>query len=154
MAINLPSTITGAAQTGFTAPTYTTTPDIAPSLMGKQVAVVALGGTQVGVTTHSVQSPFTVSFMRPQVLRRLGVPAANGYIASVPNNSYKFITRKGVTPAAGQPTRVASVNIVVDIPAGSDVADAANLRAMLSAAIGALSALSAGFGDTVITGLT
>lgn len=154
MSINLPSTITGGAQTGFTAPTYITTPDVAPSLTGKQVAVVSLGGTQAGVTTHSVQSPFTIMFSRPQTLRRLGMPAANGYIASVPTNSYKMITRKGLLPAAGQPTRVGSVNIVVDIPAGADVADPANVRAMLSAAIGTLSALSAGFGDTLITGLT
>lgn len=59
MSFTLTSPITGAAQTGFTSPTYTLTSDLAPDNNGKQVAVTALGGTQVGVTTHSVAAPFT-----------------------------------------------------------------------------------------------
>jgi len=53
--------VTGGAQTGFTAPTYTLSVDTAPDINGKQHAVTALGGTQAGVTSHSVSNPFTVT---------------------------------------------------------------------------------------------
>jgi hypothetical protein len=41
----------------------------------------------------------------------------------------------------------------MDIPAGSDTADAPNLRAMIALAIGALSQQSAGIGDSVVSGI-
>lgn len=153
MAITLPGSITGSAQTGFTTPGYTTAPDVAPDTNGKQVAVAAVTGTQVGVTTHSVSSPFTLTFYRPKVLRRLGVPGQNGYISNVPNNNYKAITRKGVLPLAGQPTRNMTITSLFEVPAGADTADVANVRAAISAHIGLLQALSAGIGDTVVTGI-
>lgn len=153
MAITLPASITGAAQTGFTTPGYTTTPDVAPDLNGKQVAVIATTGTQAGVTVHSVSSPFTLTFFRPKNLRRLGVPASNGYIASVPNNSYKLITRKGVIPLAGQPSRPMIITTTIDCPSGADVADAANIKAALSAHFGTIAGISAGIGDTVLSGV-
>jgi hypothetical protein len=45
------------------------------------------------------------------------------------------------------------VTTTIDVPAGSDVADAANIRAALSLHAGALSQQSAGAGDTVLTGV-
>jgi len=71
MSFNLTSPVTGASQTGFTAPTYTLTVDTAPDVNAKQWAVTALGGTQAGVSSHSVASPFTVTMFRPKVLRLL-----------------------------------------------------------------------------------
>jgi hypothetical protein len=46
-----------------------------------------------------------------------------------------------------------NINIDIDVPAGADTADAPNIRAALSAAIGALSQQSAGLGDTVVGGV-
>lgn len=154
MAITLPASIAGAAQTGFTTPGYTTTPDVAPDLNGKQVAVVGVTGTQAGVHLHSVSSPFTLTFFRPKVLKRIGIPAANGYIASVPNNSYKLITRKGVIPLAGQPARPMIITTTIDCPSGADVADVANIKAALSAHFGTLAQISSGIGDTVLSGVS
>ena len=71
---NPTSPVTGAAQTGLTTPTYTFVADVAPDANGKQVAVTALGGTQVGVTPHSVASPFTGTFVRPKSFKALGQP--------------------------------------------------------------------------------
>lgn len=155
MSINVTSPITGAAQTGFTAPTYTVTPDVAPpGNPGEQVAVIALGGTQAGVTAHSVASPFTINFTRPASPRVLGNPnPVTGIVGSVPTNTYKIITRKGVTPLAGQPFKVMNITTTVDVPAGSDTADAANIRAALSAHFGAVAQQSAGFGDLTINGV-
>lgn len=154
MTITVTSPVTGTAQTGLTSPTYTLTADVAPSSNGKQNAVTALGGTQTGVTTHSVASPFTISAFRPANLKGLGTPnPSTGIIANVQNNTYKVITRKGVTPLAGQPIRTMIITSTIEVPAGSDLADAANVRAALSAHIGALSQQSAGIGDTAVSGI-
>ncbi len=147
------SPVTGSAQTGFTSPTYTLTLDTAPSPQGKQHAVTALGGTQAGVTTHTVSSPFTISFTRPSTMKTLGNPNANGQYPSIPKNTYKFVVRKGVTPALNNPASVALVDCAIVIPAGADSYDAANIRALLSAAIGVLTQVSAGIGDTTVTGI-
>lgn len=154
MTITVTSPITGGAQTGLTAPTYTLTADVAPSINGKQNAVTALGGTQTGVVTHSVAAPFTVTAFRPSNLRQLGKPnPVTGLIANVPKNTYKVITRKGVLPLAAQPYQVMLITTTIDVPAGSDLADAPNIRAALSAHIGALTQQSAGIGDTAVSGI-
>lgn len=154
MAITVTSPVTGAAQTGLTTPTYTVTSDIAPSPNGKQYAVTALGGTQTGVDTHSVSKPFTVTVFRPQQLKTL--PSANpvtGVIKGIPMNTYKVIVRKGMQPAVNQSPLVGSVNVAVNVPAGCDTYEPEDVRAMLSLAIGTLSQVSAGLGDTTVTGL-
>lgn len=154
MAWGLTSPITGAAQTGFTSPTYTHVADQAPDVNGKQVAVTALGGTQVGASTHSVSAPFTITAWRPKTYQSLGkTNPVTGQLPSVPRNVHKIVTRKGVTVLAGQPAVNAVITTIIDVPAGSDTADAPNLRAALSAHIGALSQQSAGVGDTVTTGV-
>lgn len=154
MAVNLTSPVTGAAQTGFTSPTYTHIVDVAPDSNGKQNAVTAIGGTQTGVDVSSVSRPFTFTFIRPKSLRTLGSPnPVTGVISNVPNNTYKAITRKGVLPLAGQPSRTMLITTIIEVPAGSDVADAANVRAALSMHLGSLSQLSAGIGDTTVSGV-
>lgn len=154
MAVTIGSPITGAAQTGFTTPTYTLTTDTAPDGLGKQYAVTALGGTQTGVNFHTVSCPFTLTVSKPRAFKSLGKPnPTTGLVKDVPMNVYKFLTRKGVLPLAGQPYAIAMCRIELSIPAGSDVADAPNLKAMLSAAFGAAWAQASGFGDTVSSGV-
>lgn len=154
MAFGLTSPLTGAAQTGFTSPTYTLVADIAPDITGKQVAVSALGGTQAGVSVHSVAAPFTITFFRPKVYKTLGkTNPVTGLLPSVPMNSFKLITRKGVLPLAGQPPVPLRITTMIEMPAGADTADPANVRAAISAHIGALSQQAAGIGDTTISGV-
>jgi hypothetical protein len=154
MSVSLTSPVTGAAQTGFTSPTYTLTADIAPDVNGKQWAVTALGGTQAGVTAHSVSSPFTLSAFRPRTFRTLGTPnPVTGVVSNVPKNTYKVIVRKGVVPLAGQNPQVAILTCTMDVPAGADTANPAEIRAMLSAGIGALWQQAAGLGDTEVSGI-
>jgi len=155
MSLTLTTPVTGGAQTGFTAPTYTIQTDTAPTSAGKQYAVSALGGTQTGVDASSSPSrPFTITLMRPQVLRALSpVDPVTGVLRSVPRNTYKIIVRKGVTPLAGQSPAVLNSTLTMDIPAGADIADAANVRASLSLLIGALNSISASIGDTLVTGV-
>jgi hypothetical protein len=145
--------ITGSAQTGLTTPTYTISADTAPDVNGKQFYVSALGGTQTGVNAHSVASPFTVSMFKPKVLKTLGpVNAATGQLRSVPVNVYKVIVRKGVLPLAGQPYKTAHVTAEIAVPAGSDLAGAIELRAMLSCFIGLVTQISNEIGNSVTTG--
>jgi hypothetical protein len=152
--ITLPAPITGSAQTGFTTPGYTTSPDGAVETNVKQVAITAITGTQTGVDAHSVSRPFTVSVSRPKQFAALGKPnPTTGLIADVPMNKYRIKAIKGVTPLAGQPSRNALITAEISIPAGSDVADAPNIRALISAFIGTLNGISAGLGDTTVNGV-
>lgn len=145
--------VTGSAQTGLTAPTYTIAADSPPDNNGKQYYVSALGGTQTGVLAHTVASPFTLSCFRPKSLKVLApVNPVTGVLRSVPMNTYKVITRKGVLPLAGQSHKTAMIRTELEIPAGADLADALSLRAMISAHIGLLTQISSALGDTVVTG--
>jgi hypothetical protein len=148
------SPVTGAAQTGFTSPTYTLTQDVAPDVNGKQHAVTALGGTQTGVRTHTVSDPFTVTFARPKSPKALqSANPTTGRYGRVPKNTYAFIVRKGANFAANQAPETAILRCYIDVPAGSDSYDAANLRAMMSLAAGILSQQASGAGDTIVSGI-
>lgn len=154
MSFSLTSPVTGASQTGFTTPTYTLTVDTAPDVNAKQWAVTALGGTQAGVSAHSVASPFTVTMFRPKVLKTLGTPnPVTGVVSNIPRNVYKVITRKGAVPLAGQNPATVLITTVVDVPAGADLASPSEIRAALSAHIGSLSQQAAGVGDTTASGI-
>lgn len=153
MAISVTSPITGSAQTGFTSPSFTVTTDTAPYNNQKQVAVTAASGAS-GISVGSVSSPFTVNFTRPVNLRVLQpVNPVTGVLRAVPKNVYKAISRKGVLPLAGQASDVMLITTEFSVPAGSDTADAVNVRAGVSAHIGALNQQSAGIGDMLVSGI-
>jgi len=154
MTVNVTSPVTGSAQTSFTSPNYSIVADVAPTAQGRQYAVTALGGTQVGVDISSASRPFTLTFTKPAVLKTLqAVDPVTGLLRNVPRNVYTFIFRKGVTPLAGQASVIAIGRVSLEIPAGTDLADPANLKGMLSLMIGTLSQVSAGLGDTAISGV-
>jgi len=149
------SPVSGTAQTGFTAPTYTLTTDTAPASNGKQYAVTAVGGTQAGVTAHTVQSPFTLTWIRPLILKLLPVGiVSNSVIKNIPRNTYTFITRKGVSISANQPAVIMTIRTEISVPAGADTFDPANIKAAIAAHGGTLSQQSAGIGDTCLTGIS
>jgi hypothetical protein len=154
MALNLTSPVTGGPQTNFTTPTYTLVVDTAPDVYSKQWAVSALGGTQTGVTLSSVASPFTITVRRPKSFQVLGKPhPVTGLVPKVGFNGYGILTRKGVTPLTGQPFAISSAATNYNCAAGSDTADPANLRAMVSLHVGSNYQLSSGIGDTCISGI-
>lgn len=147
------SPVTGAAQTGFTSPTYTLSVDTYPGVNGKQHAVTALGGTQTGARIHAVSDPFTIAGGRPTSLRSLPAVNGNGGYSSVPRNTYFVITRKGVNIAANQPAVTMLISTKFEVPAGADSYDSPNVRAGCSLHIGAVSQQSAGLGDLCTTGV-
>lgn len=139
---------------GLTSPTYTLTEDGAPpDSNSRQFAVTALGGTQTGVTTHSVASPFTATFFRAKVLKTLGTPnPATGVISNVGVNVHKLIVRKGVTPLTGQPVVASMIRMEFHIPAGSDSADTPNLKAIVALAAGLLHVNANEIFNSLVTG--
>lgn len=154
MTIALTSPITGGAQTGFTSPTQTIVADQAPDVNSKQWVVSALGGTQAGVSVHSVSSPFTITVFRPKFFRQLGAPnPSTGVISNIQSNQWKFIVRKGMLPLAGQPVKTAVFTLTMDLPAGSESASPAEIRGAMSALVGAVTQQSAALGDTLIQGV-
>lgn len=150
-----PSTpVTGGAQTGLTSPTYTIASDTPPDSNAKQYYVSALGGTQTGVLAHSVAAPFTTAMFKPKAFKFLApLNPVTGVLRGVPVNTYKVVTRKGVLPLAGQAYKNCNITTIVDVPAGSDIADPLSLKAAISLHIGVLSQISAGIGDTAVNGV-
>lgn len=154
MAFSPSSPVTGGAQTGFTSPTYTLTSDTAPDATGRQYAITALGGTQTGATAHSASSPFTMTMFRPKVFKALGTPDPNtGVYYKVSKNTWKLIFRKGATPAANQADQILQITCTIDVPAGTDTYDAAEIRAAWSAFAGTVWAQSSGIGDSLVSGI-
>lgn len=151
---NPTSPLTGAAQTGFTSPTYTLSSDVAPDSNGIQHAVTTLGGTQGSADAHSVSKPFTLTWVRPKVFRALGrLHPVTGVLTQVPRNVWKAITRKGVTPLSGQADVPMLITTKIEVPAGADIADPDNIRAAISAHIGLLNDQASTLGDSSISGV-
>lgn len=154
MTISLTSPVTGTAQTGLTAPTYTVVADTPPNAYSKQWAVTALGGTQTGVDVHGASKPFTIMFSRPQNIRSAPVPSpVTGLMPNSPRNVYSVVVRKGTVPGTNQNPQTAVLRADLSVVAGSDLVEPEDIRAALSFLIGSLSQQSAGLGDTLVNGL-
>lgn len=148
------SALAGGAQTGLTSPTYDSVVDVAPDVNGKQYAVTALGGTQTNVRVHTVSDPFTITFTRPKAPKSLQSPnPVTGKYSAVPKNTYGIIIRKGVNFASNNAPALMLARLTIDVPAGADAFDAANVRAAMSLLVGALSDQSSGFGDMLVNGV-
>jgi len=154
MTIPVTSPVTGGAQTGFTSPTYTLVADKSIDVNSTQYAVTALGGTQTGVRASAVSDPFTIAVSKPKNPRALPSPnPITGKYGDVPFNRTSIVVRKGMNFAANNAPLIGYVRVYIDVPAGADAYDAANVRAAISLAIGELSAQSAGVGDSACTGV-
>jgi len=151
MSFSLSSPITGGAQTGFTTPTYTISADNNPGNNGKQWLVTALGGTQTSVTVHTASDVFTIAAWRP-LSYKVAQFVSTTIFRKPPRNTYKIIVRKGLLVNSNFPKDIGIVTMSFDLPAGSETLDAANIRAMVSASVGAFNQVSAGWGDSLVTG--
>lgn len=152
MALTPSSPVTGGAQTGFTSPTYTLVIDSKPDNFSNQWYVSAIGGTQAGVNIHTATAPFTLKISRPQSIRKLPAFGVGQVVTNVPRNKYTVEVRHAALPAAGQPTQDVQAMATLSIPAGSETADIANVRAAISLLVGTLSQLSAELGNTAQSG--
>lgn len=145
--------ITGAAQTGFTSPTYTMVSDFPPDANSKQWAVSALGGTQTGVRAHVDGDPFTATIRKERYKALPAKNPVNGSYGNVPMNRTELLIRKGVYIDSSNTIRVANLRIIAELPAGSQVSDAVNIRGMCSFGLGLLAEEASDYGDTLVTGV-
>lgn len=144
--------VTGSAVTGLTNPTYTFNLDVAPSANGKQYAVTALGGTQTNVRTHTVTSPFSATWFRDPNPKQPGV-VVNGVLVQNGVNKHRLVLRCGLLPVVGQQYRTGIIRVEMDIPAGAEIADAAQLKALISCLGGIMHELADDHFDTVSTAI-
>ncbi len=146
-------TITGAAQTNLTSPTYTIGNDLAPDSNSRQYVVTALGGTQTDVRTSSAGDPFTITIKKDRTYKSLPSrnPSTGAYAGPIPKNKIEILARKGVHVDSDDNLSVAHLRVIAELPAGSEVNDAPNIRAMCSALLGLLAEESADYGDSLIT---
>ena len=148
------SSTTGATQTGFTTPTYSVSSDLAPDTNSRQYVVYALGGTQADVRASTAGDPFTATIRKDRNYKIL--PArnpTNGAYGNVPMNKTEVLFRKGVFIDSDDTVRVANLRVIAELPAGCEVNDPANIRALCSFAIGLLTEESADYGDSLVTGI-
>jgi hypothetical protein len=152
MSFSPSSPVTGAAVTGLTSPTYTLTAATASAANVKQYYVSALGGTQTGVTTHSVGSPFAIAMSVPLVTQVASFfSSLTGFKGKNPLNRYVIKVVKGCTPATGAPPQIMTMRMEIDVPAGAENIDAVNVAAALSLIGGVEFANMAGIFATVQT---
>lgn len=150
----LTSPVTGAPVSGLTSPTYTLAQSMsAPNAFSKSWNVTAIGGTQTGVDAASSASrPWTFTVSRPQTLRQLNAVDASGVVRNVQLNTYEITYRKGLTPLAGQASKTSIWKLQMPIPAGADLADVPNIKAMTSCFGGLIYQLGDELADMFVTG--
>jgi hypothetical protein len=116
--------------------------------------VTAVGGTQTGARASTAGDPFTATIRKDKVYKAL--PAknpVNGSYGNVPMNKTELLCRKGVYIDSDQTIRNANIRVIAELPAGSEVNDAVNIRALVSFALGLLAEESADYGDSLVTGI-
>jgi hypothetical protein len=151
MSVSL-SNITGATIAAFTTPGYNVTADTPPDAFSKQWAILSTSGTQTGVDAHSGSKPFTITFSKVANFKYAPKVNANGFLnGATPRNVFRALCRKGMSPVAGQPANVGLMRVEFDLPAGADTAEPEEIKALISAMVGALSQVSSGLADTLIT---
>lgn len=150
---SITSPLTGAAISGLTSPTFTFVEGKGPTLRSKQYSVSNLGGTQTGVSVHSIANPFTLTFTAPTRLRALPAPnPQTGVVKSIPTNVYKQVARKGVVPYAGAIPVPARAIHILEVPAGAETNDPTSLKSLLSMSGGAWNTTLNGIFDTAVSG--
>jgi len=130
---------TAAVTTGvLTSATYTFSADMANDTRSKVFVVSAAGGTQTGVTLHTVDAPKQFIVKRPAVFQQ---PSAfntvSGRWGKVPKNVTRVIGRGSANVATGQ-TEIIPMSLDIGVPAGAPSFDRANVEASVLMFIAAL----------------
>jgi hypothetical protein len=116
--------------------------------------VTALGGTQTGARASSAGDPFTATLRVDKTYKALPPKnPVNGSYGNVPLNKVELLVRKGLYIDSSNTIRVGNLRVIAEIPAGAEVSDAVNIRAMLSLAFGLLAEESQDYGDSLVSGV-
>lgn len=153
MTLIVSTPITGVPQTGMAAPSFAVTQDNAVSVNSRRYVVTAASDVS-SASVHSVSSPFYVELTRPASFKPAPsiVPATGLALKSTGKNEYRIKVVKGTVPAPGL-NDVILIDASIRIPAGSDVNDAAAVRAAFSLFGGFVNEDGDGIGDVMINGV-
>lgn len=156
MSLTVSTPIAGSDQTGFTSPSFDVAQDNAVQVNARRWIVTSTTGT--GVAGHTVSNPFMIQVSRPAVFKP--APTYLGHIGSsggaayrgTGKNEYRVIVKKGTTVADGLAGLI-DMDLTIRIPAGTEFAAPADIRAALSLLAGFVAnETSSGLGDTLIQG--
>lgn len=146
--------VTGAVQTGSSAPTYTLAADTISEPNSRQWITTACGGTQAaGARVHTAGDPFTILIRRAPYKALPSKNPVNGSYGNVPLNRIEILCRKGVYIDSANTVRVANFRIIADLPAGSELSDPVNIRAAVSNLLGLMAEEASHYGDSLIAGV-
>lgn len=154
MSLTITGTIAGTAVTSAASPVFTATEDTSagPNFRRWYITTVASAN---GASAHSVSSPFYIELHRPAVFKPQPIYDQTGTrIVSGPigRNTYKIRIVKGVATSTSTPS-ILLFEGAFQVPAGSDTADAPNVRVVLSLLGGLINEDSANLAETFVTGL-
>jgi len=111
-------------------------------------------GTLSGLVGNTKVTPFTSSLTLPSVYQKAPTQnAITGVYSKPKTNTYKFVHRKAVavTPGGAQ-TETAIVRITYELPAGCELHDAPNLKALVGLVGGFHSLHSTDIANLLLTG--
>lgn len=138
MTISLTGPTAAITAGGLTAATYTFTADMASDLRSKVYVVTAVGGTQSGVNTHTVDSPKQFIVKKPATfLQPSSYNVTTGRYGKVPKNVTRVIGRGSANVATGQ-VELIPMTLDIGIPAGAFTFDRPNVEASVLMFLAAL----------------
>jgi hypothetical protein len=115
--------------------------------------VTSLGGTQTDVRANTAGDPFLVRLRKFPYRNLPARNPVNGSYGSIPRNKFEMLFVKGVKVDTAGLVVPMDVRITATTPAGAELNDAANIRALWSFIIGLLTEESADIGDSHISGV-
>lgn len=138
----MPISLTGptAAITSdtLTGATYTFTADMASDNRSKVFVVTTLGGTQTGVSAHTVDAPKMFIVKKPAVYQQpSSYNTVTGRYGKVPKNVTRVLFRGSAKVAANQ-WELMPISLDIGVPAGATSYDRANVDASFSAFVAGL----------------
>jgi len=138
MSITLAGPTAAITTTSLTAATYTFTSALAADNRSKAFVVSALGGTQTGVSAHSVDAPKKFNVKNPaQFLQPSAYNATSGRYGKVPKNSTRVVGTGSAKVTATQWETI-PMSLDIGVPAGAMSYDRANVEASVAFFIAAL----------------
>lgn len=133
MPISLTGPTAAVTTDTLTSATYTFTADMASDNRSKVFVVTTLGGTQTGVSAHTVDAPKMLIVKKPAVYQQ---PSAyntvSGRYGKVPKNVTRVLFRGSAKVAANQ-WELMPISMDIGVPAGATSYDRANVDASFSA---------------------
>lgn len=129
------SPVTGAANADYlTSPTYTLIAGSAPDVNVAARIVSVAGGTQTGVITHTVDTPFSIWFTWPKAIKSVtaAVLALTGRVANAPTNKWTLTTKKAASINSGGAFADILIRTEISVPVGCSYYSPAQLAAALS----------------------